>query len=69
MTVRPAQMMHPVSQMIQPMLKEALPGPTVKTNNREQDVPRRAYVISKCNIPPFSEAEQHREDVFLQKVG
>lgn len=49
-------MMHPVSQTIEPVLKEALAGPTVKTNSREQDVPRRAYVIEKQNVPPCSDA-------------
>lgn len=59
MTVSPAQMMHPVSQMIQPLLKEALPtGPqSERTADRRT---RRCYdvlMLSKdATFPPFSDA-------------
>lgn len=53
MTVRPAQMMHLVSQTIQSTkLKEALPGPAVTTNDRVGDAASCAYAISKCCVPP-----------------
>lgn len=38
MTVRPAQMMHPVTQMIQPMLKRGLPSQQTEENKMCEDV-------------------------------
>lgn len=38
MTVRPAQMMHPVTQIIQPMLKKGLPSQQTAENKMCEDV-------------------------------
>ena len=42
--------MHPVSQMIQPMLKEALPRPTVRANSRQENKAHYDVLMLSKNV-------------------
>ena len=76
MTVSPTQMMHPVSQMIQPMLKEALPRPTVRANSRQENKAHYDVLMLSKNVTSvcffffFSDCLWwYSVHVFLQNVG